>query len=141
MPKRRKPYVVTAHREPGWWIIDVPELDVRTQARRLAEVEWNAREAIGVWLDVDPEGVAVEVTVQAPEDVAVLIEAKTQAAAAQEEADRQLRATVERLTTALGLTVREVGTLTGLSHQRIAQVARHHRRPAKRTSTAQRRTA
>ena len=57
----RHNYTVEVQREPGWWIIRVPDLDdLTTQARRLADVEENAREAIAVWLDVDPD--AVEVT-------------------------------------------------------------------------------
>jgi predicted RNase H-like HicB family nuclease len=54
-------YSVVAEREPGWWIVHVPELDVTTQGRRVSEIEPNAREAVAVSLDVDVADVAVTV--------------------------------------------------------------------------------
>jgi hypothetical protein len=96
--KMVRPYVhaVKARREPGSWIVDVPQLDVTTQARRLAEIAPYARKAIGVWPDVEPDDVNVAVTVEAPEDVRLLIDAKNAAVAAQERAAEQLAATVTK---------------------------------------------
>ena len=117
-----KVYEAVAHREPNWWVIDVAELDITTQARRLNEIVHNAREAIAVFLDVSMDDVKVSTTVEAPETVAQLLGRRAQAAAAQERAAEELEGTVENLMNGLGLTVREVGALTGMSHQRVAQV-------------------
>ena len=44
-------YQVTVEREPGFWIVRVPEVpEVVTQARRMAEVKENARQAIACLL-------------------------------------------------------------------------------------------
>ena len=125
MESEHKAYEVTARREPGWWIIEVPEIDVTTQACRLHEVEANAREAIGVWLDVDPEAVTVHVTRENPQAVDLFGEARQLAADAaqlQHEAAERSLAAISELVEGLKLSLREVGELTGLSHQRIAQL-------------------
>jgi hypothetical protein len=59
-------YQVVAEREPGWWIITIPGLDITTQARRLSQVEHNAATAIAVWLDIDLADVSVTVEVSTP---------------------------------------------------------------------------
>jgi predicted RNase H-like HicB family nuclease len=57
-------YEVTVERGPGTWIIRVPAIpSVLTQARQLADVGENAREAIAVWLDVPCEAVDVTASV------------------------------------------------------------------------------
>ncbi len=43
-------YRATVAREPGWWIITVPELNHVTQARRLRELQRMATDAVAVWL-------------------------------------------------------------------------------------------
>jgi hypothetical protein len=49
-------------REGQWWALSIPELgpDARTQARRLDEVEDEARDYIATTLDVPPSTVDVE---------------------------------------------------------------------------------
>ena len=57
-------YDVTVERGPGTWIIRVPAIaPVLTQARQLADVRENAREAIAVWLGVPCEAVDVTASV------------------------------------------------------------------------------
>jgi predicted RNase H-like HicB family nuclease len=57
-------YEVTVERGPGTWIIRVPAIpSVLTQARQLADVGENAREAIAVWLDLPCEAVDVTASV------------------------------------------------------------------------------
>ena len=127
MTKRRN-YRVEVEREPGWWIIRVPELDdLTTQARRLAAVEQNAREAIAVWLDVDLDAVEVTPVIHPPEDVVADLdrskEILDEAAGKQKEAAALAGVAIHRLIDDLGLTLREAGSVVGLSHQRIAQLA------------------
>src|SRR4051795_8047108 len=39
-------YAVAAHREDGWWIVEIPVLDIVTQARRVDQIERMARDLI-----------------------------------------------------------------------------------------------
>ena len=48
-----KIYRVTVEREPGWWIISVPELDLVTQARRIRDIQHMATDLVAAWLDAD----------------------------------------------------------------------------------------
>jgi predicted RNase H-like HicB family nuclease len=125
---KRHTYAVEVEREPGWWIIRVPELDdLTTQARRLTAVERNAREAIAVWLDVDIDAVEVNPVIHPPEDVvADLRRSKAildEAVAKQREGAALAGVAIHRLIDDLGLTLREAGDVVGLSHQRVAQLA------------------
>jgi predicted RNase H-like HicB family nuclease len=127
MTKQRN-YRVEVEREPGWWIIRVPDLDdLTTQARRLGAVEQNAREAIAVWLDVDLDAIEVSPVIHPPEDVvADLRRSKVildEAAAKQKEGAALAGVAIHRLIDDLGLTLREAGSVIGLSHQRVAQLA------------------
>lgn len=54
-------YDVRVHREDGWWMVSIPELDGLTQGRTLAEAEQAAREYIAVTLDVPLESVEISV--------------------------------------------------------------------------------
>lgn len=59
-----KTYMAEVRRSGRWWAIDVPEVKgVFTQARRLADVEAMARDAIGAVLDLDPASVRVSLRV------------------------------------------------------------------------------
>jgi hypothetical protein len=53
--KQRKTYRLVVDREPGWWIVEIPELDLTTQARRLGDVD--KREA-GKLLDLSHQRIA-----------------------------------------------------------------------------------
>lgn len=56
-----KTYDVTVHRDGKWWMVEIPELDGLTQARRVSDVQGAAREWIAVTLDVALSDVAVAV--------------------------------------------------------------------------------
>jgi len=125
---KRCNYAVDVEREPGWWIVRVPDLDdLTTQARRLADVEHNAREAIAAWLDVDLDTIEVSPVIHPPEDVVADLhrskEMLDEAAAKQKEAAVLAGMAIHRLIDDLGLTLREAGRVVGLSHQRVAQLA------------------
>ena len=127
-----KTYAVVAEREPGWWIVHVPELDVTTQARRVSEIDRNAREAIAVWLDADIADVAVTVELSTPAPVRKEMEEARQllqqANGLQERAGDLAGDAVRILIEDLGLTMRDAAAVLGVSHQRVAQLAARRRR-------------
>ena len=129
-------YRVTVEREPGFWIVRVPEIpEVVTQARRLADVKLNAREAIAVWLAKSIDDIDVSVTVLVPAAVqTALDEARRLQGEASERLERAGAVTSEaarRLTRELGLTLREAASLLGVSFQRVAQLV--ERGPVRRS--------
>jgi hypothetical protein len=130
--KPRKTYRLVVEREPGWWIVQIPELDLTTQARRLGDVEKNAREAIAALLDVGTLTFDLEQEVRPPVAVAQeLDEARAlmdRAAILREESADRIGQAVDKLIKDFGLTMREAGKLLDLSHQRIAQLVERARR-------------
>lgn len=123
----RPVYRAVAERDGSWWAIRVPEVrGVYSQARRLADVEAMARDAIALVRDVAPDSFDVAVEPVLGDEAARLVEQawtdRLDAERAARRASEQLRAAVDRLATA-GLTVRDIAHLLGLSHQRVAQVA------------------
>jgi len=128
--KGDKTYRALVERQPGWWIISVPELDLVTQARRIRDIQHMATDLVAAWLDMDPAEVRVEIEDFTPP--AAVIEqmgrAKRllgQATREQEEAGRLASDAVGVLVDELGLTLRDAGEILGISHQRVAQL--HHR--------------
>ncbi len=127
-------YQVTVEREPGFWIVRVPEVpEVVTQARRMAEVKENARQAIAVWTDRPIDDIDVTVTVVVPTVVqAALDEAQRLQREAGERLERAGTATSEAarwLTKELGMTLREAAEILDVSFQRVAQLVErsaHH---------------
>lgn len=120
-------YTAVAERSGGWWAIRVRELPgVFTQARRLDQVESTVRDAISIFLDVDPASFEVEVTEVLPDstidEVRAAREARVRAAIAQGAADAATRTAVYRLINS-GLTVRDIGRVLGISPQRVSQLA------------------
>lgn len=103
---------------------------VFSQARRLADVERLARDAIALVEGVPPDSFDVLVEPSLEETAGSLVDAarssRSDAEAAARRASDDLRAAVRRLTAA-GLTVRDIAFVLGLSHQRVAQVAGRHR--------------
>lgn len=45
---------------PGWFVVHVPEIDKRTQARSEAEILPMARDLVATWLDVPLDTVEIE---------------------------------------------------------------------------------
>jgi predicted RNase H-like HicB family nuclease len=133
----RPEYRAVAERDGSWWAIRVPELrGVYSQARRLADVEAMARDAIALLNEVAPDSFDITVVPILDDEATRLVEQaradRVDAERAARRASEQLRAAVDRLVSA-GLTVRDIAHLLGLSHQRVAQVAgRPHRSADKR---------
>jgi hypothetical protein len=122
-----KSYDAVVTREGRWWMIEIPELDGLTQARRLDEVERMAREYIAVTTDVPLSQVAVEISgiEVAGQD---LVEAKKLVEGLRRRA-QELEALVADLTrevasvlTDADVPVRDVSTVLGVSHQRVSQL-------------------
>ena len=123
----RKTYTVTVEREPGFWIIRVPEIDsVVTQARRLADVRENAREAIAVWSNVPLSNVDVTLNLVVPPVIEKAIEdarlLRTEASERLDRASAVVSEAARKLTKDLGLTFREAAEILGISFQRVAQL-------------------
>lgn len=119
-------YRLDVHREGRWWIIDAPDVDYRTQARTLAEVEDMGRDLIAGALDIDPDSVVVEIHVERPADVVARLDAAAEAeAAARKEASRAAhdrREAVAQLRQRYGLSVRDTARLLGVSPGRVYQL-------------------
>lgn len=125
--KAKKTYSVRAARSGDWWAITIPELKgVHSQARRLDQASAMAREAISLFLDVDPDTIQVSVEPVLPSElqseVARARAVRGQAEDLQREAGVATAAAARHLVRGAHLTVREAGQILGVSHQRIAQL-------------------
>lgn len=122
----RPKYTATAERDGGWWAITVRELDgVFSQARRLDRVEYMARDAISLLLEVSPDSFDVEVveshdppTQEVIDDILSIREA---VAAMKLETGTKTRDAVLALHKS-GYPQRDIGRMVGISHQRVAQL-------------------
>lgn len=124
-------------REGRWWAIAIPALgeDAQTQARRLSEVEAEARDYISVTLDVAPSTIDVDVVIDDFGGVRNLQERSTWITAARKLIE-QLEDDVQRETKVLtdelaaeGVPVREIAELVGTTFQRVGQLANAGTRP------------
>jgi len=123
--KARPHYTARCERFGRWWTASFPEVPgVFTQARRLDQVEDEARDALAIFLDVAPDTVDVNLDVVLPEKWAPLVDAVRDRRAdierCQKEARRALERALEMLVDEAGLSTRDAGRLVGLSHQRVA---------------------
>lgn len=115
--------------EADLWVVDVPELDVTGQARNLASAEREARELIGVWLDV-PAGevdVVMDYSGVDPEAWRLLAQARTVQAAADEmirAAAVTRRQAARRLVRDNGLSLRDAAAVLGVTFARVQQLVK-----------------
>jgi predicted RNase H-like HicB family nuclease len=119
-------YEVTITREGKWWTVNIPELNIVTQARRLIEVEANAREAIAVTLDVPVDSETIHVTVAVDDiDVTTRVERIREDRARAAELERAAATEATELAADLagaGVAMRDIGSLLGVSFQRAQQL-------------------
>ncbi|EIC06688.1 hypothetical protein OR221_3212 [Microbacterium laevaniformans OR221] len=122
----RKTYQLTATREGQWWIIDVPELDYRTQARKLEQVEHMGRDLIALMEDVPADSFDVATVITMPEGIAAqLDEASRLEREAREvaaRAARDRRAAARALHDIYGLSAIEVAAVLGVTRARVYQL-------------------
>jgi translation initiation factor 2 alpha subunit (eIF-2alpha) len=120
-------FIVEVYRDGKWWMADIAALDLLTQARRIANIEQAAREAIAVTLDVDPRDSEVEIRMRPISNIDVdTIRAEIhrvhEAATVLEiEASVKSKELTQRLAQA-GVPLRDIGTIIGFSHQRAHQL-------------------
>lgn len=118
-------YRVTARRSGDWWALEVPDLPgVYSQTKRLDRAESEAREAIAVMLDVEPDTIEVEVDTQLPPEAREVMQAVHRAHKAAEAAALQEREAMRRAAAVLtqNLSQRDAGLVMGLSFQRVSQL-------------------
>lgn len=106
------------------WLVHIKGIEgCQTYGRSIRQAEARIREALGAWLDKDPDSLTI--TPELPSDVALLATEVSQARFAAERAgaDAQ-RATAEavKLLTKMGLSRRDAADLLGISHQRVQQL-------------------
>ncbi|WP_280363781.1 tetratricopeptide repeat protein [Nocardia abscessus] len=123
----------TAHvtgRDGRWWAVWIPALgeDARTQARRLADVENEARDYISVTLDVPPSEVDVEVYVDDIEKARDIQQRSSWILAARKQIEL-LETEVQKATKSLvgdlsnvNVPIRDIATLVGTTFQRVGQL-------------------
>ncbi|AXN51248.1 hypothetical protein DSM43518_04790 [Mycobacterium marinum] len=122
-------YKVEVTRDGRWWMINVPEIDQLTQARRIDEIDEMARSLIAISTGEPIEEISISVSIDVPgmgditrsaeEIVHKRYVATDVMYHAQEAAARFVRDL-----TAAGIPVRDVGELLGLSPQRISQLSK-----------------
>ncbi len=122
----KKTYVAVYERddEDDAWNVHIKGLDgCQTYGRSLRQAQARIRDALGLWLDRDPQTLLIRdelprsLTAVADSVARARREAERAGTKAQEETTRA----VKRLTD-LGLSRRDAAELLGLSHQRIQQL-------------------
>ena len=121
-------YAVEVTRDGRWWMINIPEVDGLTQARRLADVEQMAKELITVTLDVRLSEVEVSIAFGEIAGVPVgpcleTIKAeKAEAVRLEADAADKSRALVRDLISR-EIPLRDIRDLLGVSFHRVPQLA------------------
>jgi predicted RNase H-like HicB family nuclease len=125
-----KHYTARATRSGKWWAITVDQVKgAHSQARRLDQVEANAREVIALMTDEPADSFDVEVVPEIPQEWQETLE--LYARLSEEASEFHRRAAEARETTVhrlveCGLTFRDVGAVMGISYQRVAQIDKSH---------------
>ncbi len=122
----RKMYRVDATREGRWWIVSVPAIDYRTQARALGEIEEMGRDLIATMEDVEPNSFDVDLHVTIPSDIREQLDEaarlEQQARDNSAAAARDRRAAARALRDRHGLPAVDVATVLGVTRARAYQL-------------------
>ncbi|MDR3360484.1 MAG: hypothetical protein LBO20_07555 [Bifidobacteriaceae bacterium] len=121
-----KTYDMEVTREGRWWVVTIPEIGYRTQARTLAEVEDMGRDLIASALGVGPGSFELATHVHPPQDVAAQLAAaeaadraaRDQAAAAA----RDRRNAVAKLRAEHSMSAADIARLLGVTRGRVHQL-------------------
>lgn len=124
-----KTYNINVVRDGKWWMVEIPEIDGLTQARRISEIEDMARSFIAVDTNTPISEVAVKIAkvkIGDLGDVAPrarkIVAERTAAEAAAATALEDLTALVRALTIAQ-VPVRDSAALLDVSPQRVSQLS------------------
>lgn len=122
-------HVVRDEDDPRVWLATWTEDDrVHTFARSLAELENLARDALALWLHIDPEEVEVELDVAIPKglsrQLARVRRQREELEIRQASVMDQLRTLAVRLVEDEGMTYRDAARFLGVSHQRVGQLVK-----------------
>ncbi|HJR26875.1 MAG TPA: hypothetical protein VJ804_15460 [Acidimicrobiales bacterium] len=126
--RRPNLYQVRAERSGSWWALTVAEIPgLFSQCRRFREAEGVAREAIALYLDVDPDPERIVPVVTAVLGDVLDKKVRERQALVQtvEELQLELGAAsteVVRDMADLGLTQRDAADVLGISFQRVGQL-------------------
>lgn len=131
-------------RNGRWWAVTIPALgeDALTQARRLSEVEDEARDYIAVTLDVAPSTIEIEVIIDDFGQVRNVHERSVWIRAARkliEQLEDDVQRETQALTTELtaeNVPMREIAQMVGTTFQRVGQLASVHDAPVSLWTTA-----
>lgn len=122
----KKTYVAVYERDPedDAWNVHIQDLDgCQTYGRSLRQAQARIREALGLWLDRDPQQLMIRD--ELPADLTAVADtvarARQDAERAGTKAQEETTRAVKRLTD-LGLSRRDAAALLGLSHQRVQQL-------------------
>jgi len=122
----RKTYQLNVTREGSWWMVDAVDVDYRTQARTLSEVDEMGRDLIAGALDIPADSFDLDVQVQQPADVAerlaeaAVLERDAQAAVSRAASVR--RAAARTLRDAYGLSAIDAARVLGITRARVYQL-------------------
>nr|MDQ3573455.1 type II toxin-antitoxin system HicB family antitoxin [Actinomycetota bacterium] len=122
----KKTYVAVYERDDvdDAWNVHVKGLDgCHTYGRSLRQAQSRIREALGLWLDTDPAGLAIRHELPAKLTAVAdrVSRARSDAERAGTKAQQQTAQAVKTLT-GMGLSRRDAAELLGLSHQRVQQL-------------------
>ena len=122
----RHTYKVMVERDGRFWLIQVPEVNGATQARKVSEVEVMARDYISIMIgDVPPDSFDLAVEWLLPSGAAehmaraAKLREVARRANAESAAESRLGA---RALQAAGLSIKDIGAVMGLSFQRARQL-------------------
>lgn len=116
-----------AYLDGKWWMVEIPEVNGLTQAKKLTEVTLMAREFIAVTLDIPMDSFEIEMTVERVHDLDIAqrvakIQSEKALAAEYERQATEESQILARDLAKQKLTVREIGVILGVSHQRAHQL-------------------
>ena len=120
-------YQALVTRDDKWWLISIEGINGLSQARRLSEVEQNAKELISAATGHSLELIDVTVkvervgTVKVARRLAAVTEKRSKAAELETAASSATRELAADLASA-GIPLRDIGTLLGVSFQRAHQL-------------------
>jgi predicted RNase H-like HicB family nuclease len=120
-------YQALVTRDDKWWLISVEGINGLSQARRLSEVEQNAKELISAATGSSIEFIDVTMnvervgTVKVARRLAAVTEKRSKAAELETAASSATRELAADLASA-GIPLRDIGTLLGVSFQRAHQL-------------------